>query len=267
MSGIFCPPAESQLLKQSFKSLKQRGQEDITHYLSQKESLYKRAYAEAERSTDFLIESTIRGVYNVEVRKNLAMARFSQINPMDTFEKLRRTALSLVAAERWKMENGISESTSMEGLTQTTYFGQNKFQEEDGVEDMEIGKIGDKRSIKSCCNCEEKRICYGCGEKGHLKHQCPRTTTNGNGSKDGNHHMEDQSKVKCYRCMRAGHIARECFARKTLDGVMLPIPGEEKGKVTHLTDGEVPLPKQKMSVIHERDEEGEVDVSSAEEDY
>ena len=97
MSGIFCPPAESQLLKQSFKSLKQRGQEDITHYLSQKESLYKRAYAEAERSTDFLIESTIRGVYNVEVRKNLATARFSQM-PMDTFEKLRKTELYLVSS-------------------------------------------------------------------------------------------------------------------------------------------------------------------------
>ena len=123
------------------------------------------------------------------------------------------------------------------------------------------------------CNCEEKRICYGCGEKGHLKNQCPKTNTNGNGSKDGNHHhhgnhhVEESFSGKCYRCMRAGHIARECFARKTLDGVMLPIPGEEKGKVTHLTDGEVPLPKQKMSVIHERDEEGEVDVSSAEEDY
>ena len=42
---------------------------------------------------------------------------------------------------------------------------------------------------------------------------------------------------------------------------------KKKGKSTHLTDGEVLLPKQKMSVIHERDEEGEVDVSSAEEDY
>ena len=241
LSGIFCPPAESQLLKQSFKSLKQRRQEDITHYLSQKESLYKRAYAEAERSTDFLIESTIRGVYNVEVRKNLAMARFSQINPMDTFEKLRRTALSLVAAERWKMENGISESTSMEGLTQTTYFGQNKFQEEDGVEDMEIGKIGDKRSIKSCCNCEEKRICYGCGEKGHLKHQCPGTNkpgngNNGNGSRDvnhqhGSHHMEDASRARCYRCRRPGHLARECYARRTLEGEELPLPKPKVNKL------------------------------------
>ena len=137
---------------------------------------------------------------------------------------------------------------------------------------LNTGKHSPEKAPKNC-NCEEKRICYGCGEKGHLKHQCPKTNTNGNGSKDGNHHhhgnhhVEESFSGKCYRCMRAGHIARECFARKTLDGVMLPIPGEEKGKVTHLTDGEVPLPKQKMSVIHERDEEGEVDVSSAEEDY
>ena len=40
-------------------------------YLSHKESLYKHAYAEAERSAEFLIESTIWGVFNMEVRRKL----------------------------------------------------------------------------------------------------------------------------------------------------------------------------------------------------
>ena len=240
LSGIFCPPAESQLLKQSFKSLKQGRKEDITRYLSQKESLYKRAYAEAERSTEFLIESTIKGVFNMEVRKQLATLRFNVVNPMNNFDMLRRSALSLVAAERWKMECGISDSTSMDGLSQTTYFGENKFQEGDEVEDMEIGKMGGKRSIKTCCNCEETRICYGCGEKGHLKHQCPGTNRhgngdNGNGSRDVDHqhggHMEDSSKVRCYRCKRTGHVARECFARRTLDGQELPLPKPKVNKL------------------------------------
>ena len=188
----------------------------------------------------------------MEVKKNLAVYRFNQTVPMNTFEMLRKSALSLVAAERWKMECGISESTSMDGLTQTTYFGQNKFQEEDGVEDMEIGKLGDKRSIKTCSNCEDKRICYGCGERGHLRHQCPGTNKpgngdNGNGSRDG----DESSKVKCYRCKRVGHFARECYARKTVDGQ------------------ELPLPKPKVSNVRPTDPDGpggEIGFSSSEED-
>ena len=252
LSGIFCPPAESQLLKQSFKSLKQGRREDITHYLSQKESLYKRAYSEEERSTDFLIESTIKGVFNMEVKRSLATARFNQVTPMNTFEMLRRSALSLVAAERWKMECGISESASMDGLMQTTYFGQNKFQEEDEVEDMEIGRIGDKRGIKTCSNCEEKRICYGCGERGHLRHQCPGAHKPGNGDNgNGSRDVEDSSRVRCYRCRRPGHLAKECYARKTLDGE------------------ELPLPKPKVSNVRPTDPDGpggEIELSSSEED-
>ena len=115
---------------------------------------------------------------------------------------------------------------------------------------LNTGKHSPEKAPKNC-NCEEKRICYGCGEKGHLKHQCPKTNTNGNGSKDGNHqhhvnhHMEESFSGKCYRCMRAGHIARECFARKTLDGVMLPLPGEKMSQ-----------PRQDMK-------KGEVDASSS----
>ena len=57
--------------------------------------------------------------------------------------------------------------------------------------------------------------------------------------------MEESFSGKCYRCMRAGHIARECFARKTLDGVMLPLPGEKMSQ-----------PRQDMK-------KGEVDASSS----
>ena len=67
---------------------------------------------------------------------------------------------------------------------------------------LNTGKHSPEKAPKNC-NCEEKRICYGCGEKGHLKNQCPKTNTNGNGSKYGNHqhhvnhHMEEPISGKC----------------------------------------------------------------------
>ena len=255
LSAIFCPPAESQLLKQNFKQLKQGRREDITRYLSHKESLYKRAYAEAERSTEFLIESTIRGVCNMEVRRKLADARFDANNPMTTFEQLRRCALSSVASERCKMEWGVSESTSMDGLTQTT-FVQDQVQETDGVEDMEIGKI-------------EDRTCYNCGEKGHLRADCRRPKGSGGqnrgysgspkGQRRGNQNGAygsggynaksqetdvkldgKQKKMKCYKCDREGHTAKYCFASTTASGGVIPNPGI-KGQVKQLEDPEIPL--------------------------
>ena len=60
--------------------------------------------------------------------------------------------------------------------------------------------------------------------------------------------MEESSSGKCYRCKRTGHLARECYVRKTVDGEVLP------------------LPREKMSVIQEKDEGGEVDTSSSGED-
>lgn len=256
LTAIFCPPAESQLLKQNFKQLKQGRREDITRYLSHKESLYKRAYAEAERSMEFLIESTIRGVFNMEVRRKLADARFDANNPLTSFDQLRRCALSSVASERAKMEWGVSESTSMDGLMQTT-FVQDKVQGADEVEDMEIGKI-------------EDRSCFNCGEKGHLKADCrkpPRpigqkkgfyvspkghrkgnqSGTYGNGGyntkgQETDGKLDGRQKKWCYKCDREGHSAGFCFATTTASGGVIPNPGTRR-QVNQMEDLEIPLDK------------------------
>ena len=145
LSQIFCPPAESQLLKQEFKQLKQKKAEDISIYLSAKQSLYNRAYGEDERSNEFLVEQTIKGIYNQEVKKQLVTATFNINNPITEFDSLRKAALGACATERAKMELGISESTSMDGLTsRTQYSFSNARQGHDDVEDMDIGKLGDK---------------------------------------------------------------------------------------------------------------------------
>ena len=62
----------------------------------------------------------------------------------------------------------------------------------------------------------------------------------------GSRNMEKNSygsgkKGRCYRCRRPGHLARECYARKTLDGKELPLPRpmkeEPESEVVH-TDSE-----------------------------
>ena len=222
LSGIFCPPAESQLLKQSFKMLKQRKTEDISTYLSLKESLYKKAYREQERSMDFLIESTIKGVYSLEVRKTLATDKFNTNQPMDTFEKLRKSALSAVAAERAKIDWGVSDA-SLDGLTQTTYYGQNRYEE--GVEDMDISRIDNKDAGKRC---------YGCGKYGHLKRDCrSKGTPKGRaGGSNQNGGKKDTKKFDgpCYKCHRTGHKARACYATTTKEGTKIQNPGKPPGK-------------------------------------
>ena len=221
LGGIFCPPAESQLLKQSFKLLKQRKAEDISTYLSAKEALYKKAFTEPERSIDFLLESTIKGVYNLEVRKALATDKFNTNQPMDTFEKLRKSALSAVAAERAKIDWGVSDS-SLDGLTQTTYYGQSRYEEE--VEDMDISRIDHKDAGKKC---------YGCGKFGHLKKDCRNKTPKGKAGGSNQHGGKKDTKKfdgPCYKCHRTGHKARACYATTTKEGTKIQNPGKPPGK-------------------------------------
>ena len=243
LSQIFCPPAESQLLKQEFKQLKQKKTEDISIYLSAKQSLYNRAYGEAERSNEFLVEQTIKGICNQEVQKQLVTATFNVNNPINDFDSLRRAALGACATERAKMELGISESTSMDGLTSRTQHSfSNARKGHDDVEDMEIGKLGDKK-------------CFNCNGYGHLKKDCKSKKAAFGGRKNHSQGYGTKSggkKGNCYKCGRPGHRQKQCYATTHKNGSKIANPGKPPKKVNQIPDPDGPG--------------GEVELSSSGED-
>ena len=243
LSQIFCPPAESQLLKQEFKQLKQKKTEDISIYLSAKQSLYKRAYGEAEKSNEFLVEQTIKGICNQEVQKQLVTATFNVNNPINDFDSLRRAALGACATERAKMELGISESTSMDGLTSRTQHSfSNARKGHDDVEDMEIGKLGDKK-------------CFNCNGYGHLKKDCRSKKAAFGGRKNHSQGYGTKSggkKGNCYKCGRPGHRQKQCYATIHKNGSKIANPGKPPKKVNQIPDPDGPG--------------GEVELSSSGED-
>ena len=243
LSQIFCPPAESQLLKQEFKQLKQKKTEDISIYLSAKQSLYNRAYGEAERSNEFLVEQTIKGICNQEVQKQLVTATFNVNNPINDFDSLRRAALGACATERAKMELGISESTSMDGLTSRTQHSfSNARKGHDDVEDMEIGKLGDKK-------------CFNCNGYGHLKKDCKSKKAAFGGRKNHSQGYGTKSggkKGNCYKCGRPGHRQKQCYATIHKNGSKIANPGKPPKKVNQIPDPDGPG--------------GEVELSSSGED-
>ena len=250
LSQIFCPPAESQLLKQEFKQLKQKKAEDISIYLSAKQSLYNRAYGEEERSNEFLVEQTIKGIYNQEVKKQLVTATFNINNPITEFDSLRKAALGACAMERAKMELGISESTSMDGLTSRTQHSfSNARQGHDDVEDMDISKLGDKR-------------CFKCNRYGHLQKDCRSKGVQSNqknqsqGQGRGSGGNTNGKKSKCFKCGRPGHKAKQCFAATHKNGTKIANPGKPPTKVN-----------QVLTATTDQDGQGgEVDASSSGED-
>ena len=216
LTELYEPPAEAQLKKQEFKSLKQSKNEDIVHYFATKESLWAKAYPlPAERSLEILIDSCIEGICSRTVKKKMYEQKY--LNKMTTFADARRLAVSIVSSERNLMQQGLSDSVNMDGLRPATICQDRDRADNfgDGSEAMEIGAIAEKS-------------CYICGKKGHLKKDCPSKMKKGKkptGKFEG----------ECRRCGRKGHKGASCYAKKHKSGKELK---PNKNQVKNIAEGE-----------------------------
>ena len=222
LGEVFQPQAESELFRQDFKARKQTAAEDIIRYLSSKEAMFRRAYAEPQQHMQTLLEETIKGIYNQSVKRGMYRYLYDPARPLANYNALRRHASACVAEERAKWLAGVSESTSLDGLSATSAVNDGASLFGAGTP-MEIGAMGGGQK------------CYHCDSPGHYAAKCPKKKSGGGqGGPQGG-----KFKGTCHRCHRVGHKRADCFSRKTADGKDLPpTDNKNKAKVREITEEE-----------------------------
>lgn len=240
----FNPQAESDMARQEYKGYKQGARQTVSEYISRKRDLFYTAYRENERNIPTLLEEICKGIKNTWVREGCMEKFYTSAQGQGgalTVTGMSNFAISLVAAERAMLSEGIGHSANYDGLRATTNRRYRDHEEhDDDVEDMEVGAI------------REKGTCYNCGKTGHLKRDCKSKA----GSNTGARPKQGKGTFKgdCRRCGRTGHKKVDCYVKKHRDGTVLTDPAP----------GKAPRNQDKMRPLAEDSEEMPVlDVNSS----
>ena len=229
---LFLPEGESRMAKVSFKNYKQKADQNMSAYVTNKIALWEDAYTDA-RANHFqvLLDETIAGVGNMVIKREL---RRSVLN---TPEELRDRAINLVAIERQCLEDGSSESSTYDFLTpvtaDTVVYG-------DIMMDDSMNKFGDKDA------------CHRCGKLNHRAADCrtpwteirrppkqgkPGGTPPRNNNKGGKPPPKSKfppnnpahKNLTCDHCQIRGHIERDCRKKKAGEPRKAKKPGNNGG--------------------------------------
>ena len=222
---LFLPAAESQMSKQQFLARRQRPDEDIAAYISDKVIYYNLAYSQVQRDQnfDFLRDKVVEGTFSNVIKKRLIE------NPPANEADLRAACTNYVAQERQKFLAGCSDSLTLDGLKATS---------RGAYEDAMDVQLNAMRQA----NREDE--CNRCHRKGHFAWECRQSWENIQSGQSRNggqaagmfhaqHHKSNQSqapqgksaartakksRVECRYCHIRGHIEAECRKKKAAAG-------------------------------------------------
>ena len=181
---LFEPPSESETARHEFLARRQHKEENPLLYLSDKITLFERAFAAEKRDLNLLFDNTTDGLFNETLRKE--MRKVVSVNEEQYGEQL---SFHINAIRKSVIAGDLAESEAKGTHTYSTtgsYLAQKHggqaatVKNEPGVfsmnhqsTDAEICAM-DKNFQKTTNNRKFKLRCYHCQRTGHFARECTR---------------------------------------------------------------------------------------------